>query len=141
MIRNLELNMVGTSSTPFRENLTTTIIDTAYSTKFIRHPSSERFAQILEELLTLHDRKQKDYGTDKDPFNNVRGAEEWGVKSWVAALVRASDKMRRLQKAAKGGSLEFESVNDSLRDLANYAVIALVLYEQDQGQGKVSGNS
>jgi hypothetical protein len=45
-----------------------------------RHPSSERFHQLLTEIGELHDRKQADYGTEADPFNNVRqSAQDWGA--------------------------------------------------------------
>lgn len=97
-----------------------------------RHPSSKRFHEILVELGKLHDAKSQDYGTNKDPFNNVRGSEDWGVPGWVGAGIRLNDKVRRLQAFSKKGSLKNESVEDSLRDIAVYAIIALVLLEQDE---------
>ena len=96
------------------------------------HPGSARFHTILNELGALHDRKQQDYGVEGDPFANVRGSEEWGVEPWVGALIRATDKIRRLQKFARVGKLANEAVEDSFRDLAVYAIIALVLYEEPQ---------
>jgi hypothetical protein len=96
-----------------------------------RHPLSERFHAILKELGALHDKKQADYGRADDPFANVRASTDFGIAGWVGALVRANDKMRRLQKAAQGGALANEGVLDSLNDLAVYAVIARVLYEQE----------
>jgi hypothetical protein len=98
-----------------------------------RHPSSARFHEILEENGELHDQKQKDYGRGDDPFANVRASTEWGMPGWVGAMVRANDKMKRLQKFARDGTLANEGVIDSFRDLAVYAIIAQVLYEQDQG--------
>ena len=97
-----------------------------------RHPNSARFHEILTELGDLHDRKQADYGRGSDPFANVRAAEEWGIPGWAGAMLRASDKVRRLQTLLAKGKLENESAEDSLRDIAVYAVIALVLYEQDR---------
>lgn len=97
-----------------------------------RHPSSEKFHRILRDLGHLHDRKQADYGSDSDPFANVRSANEWGLPEWVGAMVRATDKVRRLQSFARKGQLENESAEDAFLDLAVYAVIALVLY-QDAG--------
>jgi hypothetical protein len=96
------------------------------------HPASLRFYQLLGELAGLHGLKGADYGRDKDPHANVRAAEEFGVKPWVAAMVRANDKMRRLQKFAKTGRLANEGAKDSLRDIAVYAVIALVFLEEDE---------
>lgn len=97
-----------------------------------RHPNSARFHQILSELGELHDRKQADYGRGDDPFANVRASSEWGVKSWVGAMIRLNDKVRRLQSLASKGSLKNEAAEDSMRDIAVYAVIALVLYEQEK---------
>ena len=95
-----------------------------------RHPNSRRFHELLAELGDLHDLKQADYGRGDDPFANVRSSEEWGVPGWVGAMVRAGDKIRRLQALRRNGKLENESAEDSLRDLAVYSVIALVLFEQ-----------
>lgn len=97
-----------------------------------RHPNSQRFHDILVMLGDLHDKKQKDYGRGDDPFANVRGSEEWGMPAWVGAMVRANDKIRRLQQYARTGTLANEGVEDAFLDLAVYAVIAMVLWEQDQ---------
>jgi len=96
-----------------------------------RHPNSQRFHDILDELALLHDRKQADYGRDDDPFANVRASSDWGTSGWVGAMIRATDKLRRLQAYVRNGRLENEGVEDSLRDLAVYSVIALVLFEQE----------
>ena len=89
-----------------------------------------RFHALLAEIGELHDRKQADYGRSSDPFANVRASEEWGVEPWVGAMIRATDKVRRLQAAANGSDLLNEGVEDSLMDLAAYALIALILYRQ-----------
>lgn len=90
---------------------------------------ARRFHAILAELGTLHDTKQRDYGRPGDPFSNVRASSEWGVDPWVGVMIRLNDKVRRLQRAAAGGTLANEGVVDSLNDIAVYAVIARVLYE------------
>ena len=92
---------------------------------------SARFHAILKEIGDLHDKKQADYGVATDPFANVRQSAEWGVTPWVGAMVRANDKVKRLQKVAQGGQLENEGVIDSFKDLAVYAVIAMVLWEEE----------
>lgn len=95
------------------------------------HPSSERLHQLLKQAGQLHDRKQADYGKDADPFSNVRASEQWGVQGWVGAMIRLSDKIARLQTFAIKGELQNEGVTDSFMDIAVYALIAYVLYEQD----------
>jgi len=89
-----------------------------------------RFHALLEEIGKLHDKKQLDYGREHDPFANVRASDDFGVPGWIGALIRANDKMRRLQKAARGGALANESVEDSFMDLAVYALIGLILYRE-----------
>lgn len=89
-----------------------------------------RFHALLREIGELHDRKQADYGRDEDPFANVRGSAEWGVEPWVGALIRGTDKVKRLQKAARVGALANETVEDSMMDLMVYAGIALILYRE-----------
>ena len=95
-----------------------------------QHAGSRRFHELLKELGDLHDKKQADYGKAGDPFANVRASGEWGIKPWVGAMVRLNDKVRRLQTLARKGQLKNESAMDSMRDIAVYAIIALVLYEQ-----------
>lgn len=98
-----------------------------------RHPSSQRFHDTLKELGDLHDKKQADYGTDEDPFNNIRAsAKDWGIPAWVGAMLRATDKVRRLQRFHDVGKLANESVIDAFNDLAVYAVIARVMYEEEE---------
>lgn len=91
---------------------------------------SERFHQLLKEAGGVHDKKQSDYGRDNDPFANIRASEEWGVPSWQGAMIRLNDKVRRLQTLARKGSLVNEGALDSLMDIAVYALIAYVLYEE-----------
>lgn len=98
-----------------------------------------RFHRVLAEVGRLHDSKQADYGSEEstytkhDPFANVRGSSEWGVPPWVGAMIRANDKVRRLQKLARTGALTNESARDSFLDLATYALIGLVLWEEEYG--------
>lgn len=91
------------------------------------------FAGVLDEMRALHDKKQKDYGTDADPFANVRASEQFGIPAWLGSVIRANDKMQRLKAFAQTGTLANEGVEDSLIDLANYAVIALCLYREGAG--------
>ena len=91
------------------------------------------FEEVLAELGMMHARKNKDYGRAHDPYANVRGSQEWGIRPWVGAMVRANDKMKRLQVYAQTGQLANEGVEDSLIDLAVYAIIALILFREEQG--------
>jgi hypothetical protein len=90
------------------------------------------FDQVLAELKAMHDKKQTDYGRTSDPFANVRASEDFGIAGWIGAMTRANDKMRRLQKFAAEGNLANESVEDSLIDLAVYAIIGLILFREQK---------
>lgn len=92
------------------------------------HPE---FHRILDEMRALHVKKAADYGSDEDPLHNVRaGAKFVNIPAWQAAILRMSDKMVRIEKFIKKGSLQNESVEDSIQDIAAYAVIALILYRE-----------
>lgn len=95
-----------------------------------------RFHALLHKIGRLHDRKQQDYGRSTDPFANVRASEEWGVAPWVGAMVRLNDKVRRLQRFAERGELANESAEDSMLDIAVYALIAYLLYGEANPHGQ-----
>ena len=103
-----------------------------------RHPSSQKYVEILQAAIDLHDQKQADYGTTGDPFANVRSSKDFGMPSWIGCMVRANDKMKRIQKAAKqvlageNVTMQNESVEDSFLDLMVYAGIGLVLFREEQ---------
>ena len=99
--------------------------------EFIGDP---RFHKLLEQIGELHDKKQADYGRKADPFANVRGSVDWGVSPWVGAMIRANDKIKRLQQFARTGTLKNEGVEDSFMDLAVYALIGMVLYQEDTNE-------
>lgn len=98
------------------------------------HPNSARFHELLEIAGKTHDSKQSDYGRGDDPFANVRASENWGVPAWVGAMIRLNDKVNRLQSLRLKGSLANEAAQDSFMDIAVYALIAYVLYEQENAK-------
>jgi formate dehydrogenase maturation protein FdhE len=104
---------------------------------------SAAFIIALNDIKEMHLKKSRDYGRPDKPFANVQASEDWGIPDWIGTLVRANDKIRRLQAVAQGSKLANEGVEDSLIDLATYAVIALTLYRQgdkneNQNQRSVS---
>ncbi|OAI41836.1 hypothetical protein AYO40_06985 [Planctomycetaceae bacterium SCGC AG-212-D15] len=92
------------------------------------HPG---FLAILDEIRAMHVRKSADYGNEEDVFANIRAAERFGVPGWLGAVLRGNDKMARIQSFAANGNLANESLEDSLLDLANYAIIALAIMRED----------
>jgi hypothetical protein len=95
------------------------------------HPE---YLKLLDELRELHTRKAADYGRGVDPLANVRASVDFGVPAWVGVMIRANDKVHRIKSFIANGKLKNESVEDSLKDLAAYALLALVLFrEQETG--------
>jgi len=90
-------------------------------------PGSDQFVTVLDEIRQLHLRKTQDYGADDDAFANIRfGAEVVNIEPWQACLVRICDKVQRLKAFCHNGRVEFDGLEDTLLDLASYAVIAEV---------------
>lgn len=72
---------------------------------------------VAHEITQLLERKQNDYGT-----NNI---SKFGTKG---VLVRVSDKVERLINLTWENDKEpnFESVEDTWKDIAGYAILALI---------------
>jgi len=94
-------------------------------------PGSREFVAVLEELKALHLQKTLDYGVDDDALSNIRSsADIVNMPAWAGCVIRMSDKMHRLKAFFRRGKTEFDGVEDTLKDLACYAAIALVLYRE-----------
>ena len=98
------------------------------------HPTSQAFFDLCDQLKATHAGKSKDYGcpSGTDPLANIRnGAKFVGIPAWRAAMVRLSDKVTRLATFNATGSLRYEGVEDTLVDLASYALLSLLLYKEE----------
>lgn len=98
------------------------------------HPASARFYELCDAVKAMHRSKSSDYGcpSGTDPLANIRnGAKFVGIEPWRAAMVRLSDKVARLATYNATGKLTYEGVEDTLLDLASYALLTLVLYEEE----------
>jgi hypothetical protein len=92
---------------------------------------------VLHERLTtkgreLMEKKNQDYGADEDPFRNFRMSKLLKIKPEFGVLLRMQDKMARLVSFLERGDLKVkdESVEDSVIDLINYAVILYGLIQE-----------
>ncbi len=93
---------------------------------------SKYLDDILMELKVTMVRKHQDYG----PFNIARAPG--GAMNGL--IVRMHDKMARLEHLTfnnKSNTPNYESIEDTLKDLANYAIIGLMV-QRGQWEG-VSG--
>ena len=94
---------------------------------------SERFLDVLDRIRLLHKNKSADYGSETDPLANIRsGAEFVGIEPWRGCMVRICDKMQRLKTFCRTGKLVHEGVEDTLMDLASYAIVAMVLFGEER---------
>ena len=95
----------------------------------MRNPA---FHKLLEEIKTLHDKKNADYGADNDPLKNLKGCIRMGDHPTKGIAIRLQDKMSRIENYYKNGSLANESVRDSFMDLAIYGLLAIVILDEGE---------
>lgn len=88
-----------------------------------------RYTKIVNEMYEIYKAKNADYGDSvHDTFL------KYGLLSF---LVRMEDKISRLRsltmKSKREQKVKDESIRDTLKDLANYAILAIIeLEEQDE---------
>lgn len=97
--------------------------------------TDSHWERILSEVDRLHESKQQAYGSDADPWANLRASEPYGIPAWVHASTMVDHKSRRVQSFVTKGRLEHEGVRDSLLDRAVYALAALLLYDETDDAG------
>ncbi len=97
---------------------------------FYGHP---RFYELLNLMASIHSAKNHDYAGTADPLANLRLCSAAGIPPWKGVVVRLSDKFSRLQTFAKQGNLKVsaESIQDTLIDMAIYALLCAVLIEEE----------
>ena len=78
------------------------------------------FEDITLGLRELYDAKNRDYG---DSF--AQSFQKWGLPM---SCIRLGDKLNRLESFAQKKDMNVidESVEDTLRDLANYTIMTLI---------------
>jgi hypothetical protein len=81
-------------------------------------------------------KKGKDYGSATDPLANIRSSQDFGIAPWVGAVIRLNDKVNRIKTFVRNNKLANESLEDSLIDIAVYAVHAVRLYREANGDKK-----
>ncbi len=93
--------------------------------------SKERFNEIVKEMVELHDKKNHDYAGDEYLSNFLMCEKHMGIPGWKGCIVRLSDKMSRIMNIAKNDEISVgdEKITDTLMDLAVYAIITRILYE------------
>ena len=93
-------------------------------------PTDTRFDALLAQMKQVHDKKGQDYEAHNIPYENIKASEQWSVEPWTYAMLRVSEKIRRLHSVANGKTLQNEDIYDTFIDIANLALIAHILYEE-----------
>jgi hypothetical protein len=93
--------------------------------------SKERFNEIVKEMVELHNKKNRDYAGSEYLSNFMMCERYVGVPAWIGCVIRLSDKMARIMNLAKAEEVSVgdETITDTLMDLAVYAIITRILYE------------
>jgi hypothetical protein len=110
----------------------TVLIDPEDMTR--RPGGNPKFNALLETMRELHDRKVQDYASSTNPYSNFERAASvvegfhLPIDQVFAALIGV--KLARLAELTQPGRTpNNESVQDTRRDLANYATIWASYYE------------
>ena len=89
------------------------------------NPKAQRHSEITNELKEIYQSKNADYG---DAFGET--FQKLGI---VSAVTRISDKTNRLMSLTQNDrQVEDETLEDTLMDLANYAIMTLIEMESEE---------
>ena len=98
--------------------------------------ASKRFEELLQLQLEIHKKKNAGYsGVDaEDPWKNFREAKRFGATPFIGCMIRVSDKYTRIGNLIQNPEADQvdEKITDTLLDMANYCLIALCLWEEEQ---------
>ena len=87
---------------------------------------SNKFRTIVNEMADLYEKKNSNYG---DSFGQL--FEELGP---TAGLVPLWNKLHRATSLVKGNKNNFESLEDTFKDLACYAIMNLIEMEAQKNK-------
>jgi len=95
-------------------------------------PGHPRFYELIGEMQRIHDKKNNDYAGNETPLANLLECKKIGIDPFKGVLVRMSDKWSRICRLASGvqPQVKDESIKDTLLDIANYALFAIIILEE-----------
>lgn len=95
------------------------------------HP---RFYRLLEEMAETHSRKNHDYAEASNPLSNFQEvAEATSLSPFDVIRVFLATKVARIKQLwiKKRNLVVGESIKDSLMDLAVYALLGIIMLEEE----------
>ena len=95
---------------------------------------NREFDDALDELKMLHDAKNHDYATAKNPYKNLEGVARIGIEPWRGIVIRLMDKFERVEQYCTNGELAIKSegMEDTFKDIAVYSTLAMILFRKQQ---------
>ena len=95
---------------------------------------NREFDEALDELKMLHDAKNHDYATAENPYANLERVARIGIEPWRGIVIRLCDKFMRVEQFCRSGELAIKSegLEDTFMDIANYSILALILYRKGE---------
>jgi len=96
----------------------------------------QAFLEILFTNLEVFAKKNLDYGTDNISLGTTLSTEEDRKLSLTGIWFRMQDKANRLKQLVVLGKENNvkESIEDTYQDLANYAIISMIILKQKWGK-------
>lgn len=95
------------------------------------------FDALLMRMADIHRAKNHDYAKPEkqDYYSNFRECEDMGITASQGISVRMSDKWSRIKRLeAREAKVPDESIEDTLLDLANYALLKILVRREDRGE-------
>lgn len=89
----------------------------------------ERFREIAASMADLYERKNSNYGDSFGILYQTLGP--------ISGLVPLHNKINRVTSLIKGDRNDFESLEDTFKDLASYAIMNLIeleIYKEDHNE-------
>ena len=95
---------------------------------------NKEFDDALDQLKMLHDAKNHDYATAKNPYKNLEGVQRIGIEPWRGIVIRLMDKFERVEQFCRSGELAIKSegLEDTFKDIAIYSTLAMILFRKSE---------
>lgn len=93
-----------------------------------------QYEDVIKRMIDIHKRKNADYGA-----SYLLSVQLLNIPSYVGLLIRMSDKLARACRLVqiRSPKVQDESIVDTLLDLANYAILAVMeLQDESRHHGK-----
>ncbi len=93
-----------------------------------QRPRKSDFEKVCEQLIKLHEKKNADYSGTKGESVAEEMFKRYGDQYFVMMI---HQKAARIERVAGAEHRNYESLEDSYRDIANYAIMALLAHQNE----------